>query len=90
MRNVRARYQEAADQNIPIMIQEFGVYNYTAHDVSIAYLSDVVPIFRDFDIGFALWNLYGSFGIIDSGRDDCPYETYRGHQLDRQMLEVLD
>jgi hypothetical protein len=90
LRNIRTRYQEAADQNIPIMIQEFGVYNYAAHDVSIAYLNDVVPIFRDFNIGFALWGLYGPFGIIDSERDDCPYEPYRGHELDRQMLEILE
>jgi len=38
--------------------------------------------------GFALWNLRGSFGVLDSERADVAYEDYRGHKLDRKMLEL--
>jgi len=38
---------------------------------------------------WALWNFRGSFGIMDSGRQDVQYEDYEGHKLDRRMLELL-
>ena len=40
-------------------------------------------------IGWALWNLRGDFGVMDSGRADVEYEDFRGHKLDRRMLELL-
>ncbi len=40
-------------------------------------------------MGWALWNLRGSFGVVDSGRADVRYESYLGHELDRHMLELL-
>jgi endoglucanase len=27
--------------------------------------------------------------VLDSGRDDVAYEDYKGHKLDRRMLELL-
>ena len=39
--------------------------------------------------GWALWNLRGEFGILDSERPDVSYESFRGHKLDREMLELL-
>ena len=36
-----------------------------------------------------MWNFRGSFGILDSGREDVDYEPWRGHSLDRKMLDVL-
>ena len=40
-------------------------------------------------MGWSLWNLKGSFGILDSGRDDVDYEDFHGHRLDRAMLDLL-
>jgi endoglucanase len=40
-------------------------------------------------LGWALWNLRGSFGILDSHRSDVDYEDFHGHKLDRKMLNVL-
>ena len=40
-------------------------------------------------MGWALWNLRGSIGILDSERADVEYEDYEGHKLDRKMLELL-
>jgi len=39
--------------------------------------------------GWALWGFRGSFGFIDSQRADAQYENWKGHQLDRAMLELL-
>jgi endoglucanase len=46
-------------------------------------------VWREAGWGNALWNLRGSFGILDSGRPDVEYEELRGHKLDRKMLEML-
>jgi hypothetical protein len=39
--------------------------------------------------GFALWQLRGTFGVLDSGRKDVQYEDFKNHKLDRKMLELL-
>jgi len=39
--------------------------------------------------GWALWNLRGSFGIVDSGRADVQYEDFKGRKLDRKFLDLL-
>ena len=75
--------------NIPIMVQEFGVHNQTPHKVSVAFLADLSAFFRQNELGWALWNLSGSFGILNSSRTDCTYETYQGYKLDRAMLDAL-
>ena len=36
-----------------------------------------------------MWNFRGSFGILDSGREDTEYEEFEGHKLDRAMLELI-
>lgn len=79
----------ANQNNIPIMVQEFGVHNQTPHKVSVDFLADLSAFFRENDLGWALWNLTGSFGILNSDRKDCTYENYQGYKLDRQMLDAL-
>ena len=32
---------------------------------------------------------FGSFGVLDSDREDVAYEDWRGHKLDRAMLDLL-
>ena len=81
--------ETAQSEQIPIMVGEFGVYNKTPHDVTLAYLSDVVALFNSYQIGYTLWNLSGSFGIINSDRIDCTYTSYRGKQLDQAMTNIL-
>jgi endoglucanase len=71
------------------MIQEFGVYNKTPHKVSVDYLTDVVKVFNNYKIGYAMWNMIGSLGIINSNRTDCSYESYRGKSIDRQMTTII-
>lgn len=79
----------AKANQIPFMVQEFGVYNKTPHQVTIDFLTDLSTFFAENNIGWALWNFAGSFGILNSDRSDCPYEQYQGYQLDRKMLDAL-
>lgn len=72
-----------------VHIGEFGCHNRTPHDVALAWLKDQFDIFRENGWGWSLWNLYGSFGVLDSGRRDVKYENYKGHKLDRRMMELI-
>ncbi len=55
----------------------------------LSWLSDLLSVFKELGIGWSLWNLSGSFGIMDSGRKDVDYEDFHGHKLDRKMLDIL-
>lgn len=52
-------------------------------------MKDCLENWKQAGIGWALWNLRGSFGVLDSERTDVAYENYQGHKLDRKMLELL-
>jgi len=69
---------------------ETGCNNQTAHCVALAWLDSVLSFFTSHNIGYALWQLSGPFGILNSGRIDVKYEPLpNGHLLDRKMLELL-
>jgi aryl-phospho-beta-D-glucosidase BglC (GH1 family) len=87
--SLTATLASAKTENIPVMIQEFAVYNKTPHDVTADYLTDVVSIFNLNHTGYAMWNLIGTMGIINSERTDMTYEPYRGKQLDRQLTSIM-
>ena len=72
-----------------VHIGEMGCHNRTPHDVALAWLEDVFSVFDEQKWGWSLWNLKGSFGVIDSGRKDVKYENFKGMKLDRKMLELL-
>jgi len=76
-------------QNIPVHVGEWGVYNKTPHDVTLAFMENRLKAMKAAGLGWALWNFRGSFGILDSGRKDVNYESFRGHNLDRKMLDLL-
>lgn len=76
-------------KGITVHAGEWGVYRYTPHAVALAYMKDQLSLWKKYGWGWSLWNLRGAFGIMDSGRKDVKYESYKGHQLDRKMLEIL-
>ena len=76
-------------QGVQIHVGEWGCYNHTPHDVALAWMADCLATWREAGWGNALWNLRGTFGILDSGRTDVAYENFKGHKLDRKMLELL-
>ena len=68
---------------------EGGAFNKTPHKVFLAWLRDVLEILTPHNIGYALWNFRGSFGVMDSGREDVKYEEFSGHLLDGELLRLL-
>jgi len=89
---LRQRYIPWLDlmrKGIGVHCGETGVYNRTPHKVVLAFQRDLFTMLKEYGIGWAMWNLRGAFGWVDSGRKDVQYETFDGHQLDREMLELL-
>ncbi len=84
-----APWKGFADGGVGVHVGEFGAYNMTPHDVVLRWMTDVLELFRRAGSGWALWNLRGPFGPMDSERSDVRYEDYKGHRLDRAMLELL-
>ena len=56
---------------------------------SFAWLRDNLDLWKQEGWNWALWNFSGGFGVLDSDRADVKYEDWRGHKLDRAMLELL-
>jgi aryl-phospho-beta-D-glucosidase BglC (GH1 family) len=71
------------------MVGEWGAHNRTPHDVVLRWMEDNLITFQEAGMGWALWNLTGSFGVLNSGRDDVDYENFNGYKLDRTMLDLL-
>lgn len=89
-KTVVAPWQESAGKDgVGVMVGEFGAFRYTPHDVTLRWMEDCLANWREAGWGWALWNFRGSFGILDSDREDVEYEDFHGHKLDREMLELL-
>ena len=72
-----------------VHIGEMGCFNMTPHKIALAWLEDLFSLFKEQGWGWSLWNLSGTFGVLDSERKDVKYEKYKGHLLDRELLELL-
>ena len=77
------------NEGVGIHVGEWGAFSYTPHDVVMAWMKDSLELWKEAGWGWAMWNFRGSFGVLDSGRSDIKYEDFRGHKLDREMLELL-
>ena len=73
----------------PMMVGEFGCCSNTPHQVALAWMRSVLTLFNEKQLSWALWNVDGAFGVIDSNRADVEYEDFEGHRLDRAMLTLL-
>jgi hypothetical protein len=82
-------WREVEGRGVGVMVGEWGAYNKTPHDVTMAWMRDCLETWKRAGWGWALWNFRGPFGIVDSGREDVEYEDFHGHKLDRAMLELL-
>jgi len=83
-------WQPLVDKGVPVHVGEWGCYNKTPHEVAIAWMKDLLSLWQEAGWGYAMWNLRGDFGVLDSGRPDVQYEDYKGHKLDRKMLELMN
>lgn len=77
------------EQGVGVHCGECGCWNKTPHKVFLAWFEDVLDIMTSHGIGYGIWEFSGSFGLLDSGREDIAYEDWYGHKLDRDMLNLL-
>jgi endoglucanase len=84
-----APWFELIDAGVGVHCGECGCYKETPHDVFLAWFGDVLDVLATRGVGFALWELRGDFGILDSGRADVDYEDWHGYHLDRKLLQLL-
>jgi endoglucanase len=82
-------WQRLAAQGVGVHVGEWGAYRFTPHPVVLSWMRDCLELWREAGWGWALWNFRGDFGVLDSQRGDVNYEHWRGHKLDRAMLDLL-
>jgi endoglucanase len=66
-----------------------GAYLHTPHKAVLDWMRGSLKLWKEAGWGWALWNFHGGFGALDSGRRDVDSEDFKGHKLDRKMLELL-
>ena len=67
------KYQSAIDAGECCMVGEFGCRNKTPHAVTLAWMEHCLELWKSKNLGWALWNLRGHNGFLDSGRMDVAY-----------------
>jgi endoglucanase len=82
-------WKQLEQKGVGVHVGEWGAFNRTPHKVVLAWMQDCLALWKEAGWGWALWNLQGGFGVLDSQRADVEYEDFRGHKLDRQMLDLL-
>jgi endoglucanase len=82
-------WTELVQKGVGVHCGECGCYRETPHEVFLAWMTDVLDILTENNIGWAFWNFRGDFGVMNSGRKDIEYEDWHGQKLDRKMLAML-
>ena len=82
-------WKQLEQKGVGIHVGEWGAFDRTPHKVVLAWMRDCLALWKEAGWGWALWELRGSFGVLDSQRADVEYESFQGHNLDRQMLALL-
>jgi endoglucanase len=79
------------EQGVGVHLGETSGSHRVPHPVFLAWLRDVLELFKEMGVGYALWDFIGAskFGILDTERADVEYEDWHGHKLDRKMLTML-
>ncbi|MCC6234871.1 MAG: cellulase family glycosylhydrolase, partial [Verrucomicrobiales bacterium] len=80
---------ELRARGVGVMVGEWGSHSATPHAVVLSWMRDALNNYENAGLGWALWNLDGSFGPVNSGRTDVNYEILDGRRVDRAMWELL-
>lgn len=83
------KWKPLIERGVPVHVGEWGCFTATPHEAVLGWMGDLLALWKEAGWGWAMWNLRGTFGIVDSHRPDVQYEDFRGHKLDRKMLELL-
>ncbi len=75
--------------NMGVHCGEGGIHHLTPYEPTISFFECVMERLKAYNIGYALWNLKGPFGLINSDRKGAEYVDYKGHQLDKRMYDIM-
>jgi endoglucanase len=82
-------WKELERKGVGVHVGEWGAFSHTPHEAVLDWMKDQLSLWKEAGWGWAMWNLRGGFGPLDSERADVKYENFRGHKLDREMLEII-
>jgi len=82
-------WKELESKGVGVHVGEWGAFQHTPHKVVLAWMRDLLDLWKEAGWGWSMWNFRGSFGILDSNRKDVKYEDFQGHRLDRDMLDLV-
>ncbi len=89
---LRRHYQPWRDveaKGVEVHIGELGCYNKLPNPTALAWLRDLMQVYKENRWGYSLWNFDGPFGIIGHNRPDTKWEEYKGFTVDKEMLNIL-
>lgn len=89
LRDLYRPWRELVGHGIGVHCGEYGIFSTVPADVAHAFIDDLLTVLGECGWGWALWNLRGSFGILDNDRPGVNWEACDGHRLDRGLLEIL-
>lgn len=75
--------------NVGVHCGEMGCFSKTPHPVTLAWYEDIMEVLKEHNIGYALWNFAGDFGIADSNRSDVTYKKIGHRMIDEKLLKLL-
>ena len=84
-----APWKALEQKGVGVHVGEWGAFQHTPHKVVLAWMRDFLELWQESGWGWAMWNFRGSFGILDSNRKNVNYEDFKGHRLDREMLDLI-
>ena len=89
MREQIEPWQKLEALGVGVHVGEWGAFNRTPHRAALAWAEDCLANWQAAGWGWAMWEFRGAFGILDSGRAGVAYEDFRGHRLDRALLDLI-
>ncbi len=79
----------AAEHNVHLTANEFGVYrNLVQEEDRAAWISDVRSTLEEYDIGWAMWDYTGGFGLFDKVNEERILNQSMVEALGLTMLEA--
>ncbi len=82
-------WKDLEAKGVGVHVGEWGAFQHAPHAVILAWMEDFLQLWEEAGWGWSMWNFRGAFGILDSNRTDITYEDFRGHKLDRAMLDLI-
>jgi endoglucanase len=82
-------WKQLEQKGVGIHVGEWGAFSHTPHKVVLTWMRDCLELWKEAGWGWALWNLRGGFGVLNSSRSDVDYEDFHDQKLDREMLKLL-